>query len=106
MVLLKKEAEQMVKLHAVVHRVDTERHPTIPEGWRWCVHYGGAPWDEFRRMLNAGWTPSQNDALVTGEMVAFAAVKALRLAGIEATYSSLVLISDPIPAERDSPSLD
>jgi len=86
----------------VVHPIDVEAHPTVPDGWRWAVMAGaGTPPAATRFCCNAGWCPTLDEALVEGEMVAAAAVKALRLFGIGATYSLLRLDRDPIPAGED-----
>jgi hypothetical protein len=87
-------------IEVVVHRVDTATQRTVPPGWRWCVHAGGEPYDDPRRMLNAGWCASRSEACVTGEMVGVAVAKALRLVRYPVEYRGVVdLASDPIPVE-------
>jgi hypothetical protein len=84
-------------IEVIVHAIDVERHPTIPSGWRWCVQLGGEPYDDKSRMLNAAWCPTRHEACVEGEMVAVAAVKALRLCGQPVDYRGVVeLAADPI----------
>ena len=50
---------------------------------------------------NAGWAPDRRAALLEGEMVAVAAVKALRMFGFPAEFRTLELDYDPIPAGGD-----
>jgi hypothetical protein len=86
---------------AVVHPIDTEAHPTIPEGWRWAVHVGSAPVADLEFCVNAGWCPTEREAWIEGETVAVAAIKALRMFGIPAEFRRLALDVDPIPAGDD-----
>jgi hypothetical protein len=87
----------MVLLTVVAHQVDTEAHHTIPPGWRWCVMLGGEPWEDESRMLNAGWCPNRNEALVEGEAVGVAVGKALHALGHPVDYQVRELDHDPIP---------
>lgn len=89
----------MVLLTVVGHPVDTDTHPLIPPGWRWCVMLGGEPWDDQARMLNAGWCPNRNEAFVEGEAVGIAVAKALHAVGHPVDYKVHELDTDPIPAE-------
>jgi hypothetical protein len=87
-------------LAVIVHPIDTEKHPTIPAGFRWCAQFGTNPVD-VSQYLNAGWEPSINDASVTGEMVASSVFKAFRIMSIECDYLGVIqLADDPIPAEE------
>lgn len=86
----------------VVHPIDTEAHPDVPAGWRWAVMAGaGTPPSDLSLCTNAGWEPTEDEAWLTGETVGAAAVKALRMHGIAASYARLPLASDPIPAGDD-----
>lgn len=83
----------------IVHPIDTEKHPTIPAGFRWCAQFGTDAADASR-YLNAGWEPTATHAAVTGEMVASSVAKALMLLGIQRDYLGVIqLAEDPIPAE-------
>lgn len=87
----------------VVHPIDTDAHPTVPAGWRWAVMAGTTtPPADTRLCCNAGWCPTESEASVEGEMVAAAAVKALRMFGVPAAYNMLRLDRDPIPAGHDT----
>lgn len=88
-----------VPVTVVCHPIDSDKHPTIPPGWRWCAMLGTEPWDEQRRMLNAGWCPQRNEAMVEGEAVGVAAAKALKMVGNEVDYKVVELDHDPIPPE-------
>ena len=86
----------------VVHEVNTMAHPSVPPGWRWCVHYGGQDWADTRTMLNAGWSATRMEAMMTGEAVHAAVLRALSMAGVNSLAGALVgLEYDPIPAGRD-----
>lgn len=89
----------MVAVTVVGHVVDTDVHHTIPPGWRWCAMLGGEPWDDQRRMLNAGWCPNRSEAFVEGEAVGVAVAKALTALGHQIDYQVVELDHDPIPAE-------
>lgn len=83
----------------IVHPIDTDKHPTIPEGFRWCAQFGTDAADASN-YLNAGWEPTATDAAVTGEMVASSVAKALMVLGIQRDYLGVIqLAEDPIPAE-------
>ncbi len=73
----------------------------MPPGWRWAVQVGGTPPTDLDYCANAGWCPTETEAWLEGEMVAAAAVKALRMFGIPAAYRRLPLDHDPIPAGGD-----
>lgn len=93
----------MVHLSPVVtsfaHPVDAAAHPSYPTGsYRWAVHVGGQPPGELAHCVQAGIEASLTHAAWRGEMVAAAAVKALRALGIPAAFASLLLDHDPIPA--------
>lgn len=80
-----------------VHRVDTDRFPAVPAGWRWCVGMGDDPSDP-RFWMNAGWAPTRVEAEVEGEQNAATATNALVLAGVDATRTTRALEADPCPA--------
>jgi hypothetical protein len=92
----------VVLLRLVVHEVDTAVHTTVPPGWRWAVMVGDGPHDDMSRCANAGWQPNLSGAELEGEMVAVAAVKALRMSGLDVRYEMTRLDYDPIPAEGDT----
>ncbi|MFN0088678.1 MAG: hypothetical protein ACKVWR_00190 [Acidimicrobiales bacterium] len=85
----------------VVHEIDVETHPSCPPGWRWCVQLGGAPYDDARRWLNAGWEPSERLARLAGEQVATAIDRAFALLGVRppAPLTVVRLDADPCPPE-------
>jgi hypothetical protein len=86
----------------IVHPIDTQAHPAIQPGWRWAVMVGaGCPPGDLSRCANAGWAGTEHQAWVDGETVGAAAVKALRMHGIAASYARLPLDHDPIPAGGD-----
>jgi len=90
----------MVTLQAIVHPIDTDKHPTIPAGFRWCAQLGTDEADPAG-WLNAGWAPTESEAAVTGEMVAIAVRNALGRVGVPCDYlGAVVLGDDPIPAEE------
>jgi hypothetical protein len=83
----------------IVHPIDTDKHPTIPAGFRWCAQFGTDAAD-VSSYLNAGWEANATDAAITGEMVASAVAKALMVLGIQRDYVGVIqLAEDPIPAE-------
>jgi len=84
-----------------VHEINTVAHPATPPGWRWAVHIGGRGPADLDYCVNAGWGPDQQVAALTGEAVAVAAFKALRLCGLTPTSQTQVLDHDPIPAGAD-----
>jgi len=86
----------------VVHPCDTEKHPTYPSGYRWAVMVGGVQPHELEYCANAGHEVREDMALAMGESHGAAACKALRMLGVQATYSVLRLDHDPIPAEADN----
>jgi hypothetical protein len=89
----------------VVHPIDTDRHPSVPPGWRWAVQLGGTAPSDMAGCVNAGWCPTRGEASLEGEMVAVTVVKALRAFGIPAAFGALHLDSDPIPAGGDRISI-
>ena len=83
----------------IVHPIDTDKHPTIPAGFRWCAQFGTDATDASS-YLNAGWELTATDAAITGEMVASSVFKALKILGIPSEYLGVIeLAEDPIPAE-------
>jgi hypothetical protein len=88
----------MVSLTVFVHRVDTDRFPSVPPGWRWCVSMMDDPSDA-RGWLNAGWEPSEQMAAMGGESNAVTASRALRLAGVPCQSRTVDLDHDPCPPE-------
>jgi hypothetical protein len=89
-----------VQVTVFVHPIDTEAHTTLP-GWRWAVHLGGNPY-ELDSCMNAGWTPTENEARMDGETVGVAVLKALRVCGVPARYAGVQRLDrDPIPTGRD-----
>jgi hypothetical protein len=81
----------------VVHPIDREKHPDIPEGYRWAVMVGGRPPREVEWCANAGWCPTKGEAAFEGEMVGAGACRAARMLGVPADYGVLYLEYDPIP---------
>jgi len=89
----------------VIHPIDTEKHPTVPPGWRWAVMVGDGPYDDMNRCAEARYNPTEAEADLEGEMVAVAVVKALRIAGLPAGCRTEHLDHDPIPAGGDHISI-
>ena len=87
-------------LGVVVHEVNTLAHPSIPPGWRWAVHTGDN-WSDVSTCLNAGWEPSQNQALLSGEAAAVVGAKIARILGETSEVRSWVIDRDPIRAGGD-----
>lgn len=85
----------------VVHPIDTKAHPTVPPGFRWAVMLGQGPFSDTTRCANAGWCPSEQEALIEGEMVAVTVVQSLRMTGTPAEYRVVQTPADPIPAGGD-----
>lgn len=85
----------------VVHPINTAAHPTVPAGWRWAVMLGEGSPSDVERCPNAGWCPTQQEAALEGETVAVTVAKALRAFGIPASFRTLTLDDDPIPAGGD-----
>lgn len=85
----------------VVHEVDTAAHPSVPPGWRWAVQVGGGRVDDISRCAQAGWAADEAEAWRQGEVVALAAVQAVRTFGVPAGYQQLRLRHDPIPVGHD-----
>lgn len=89
------------KVTVIVHAISVEAHPSIPPGFRWAIMLGdGAP-SELDRCANAGWCPTEQEALLEGETVGATAAKTLRAFGIPAAYAVQRLDYDPIPAGDD-----
>lgn len=84
----------MVTVWAYAHRVDTDRFPSVPTGWRWCVSMLPDPSDS-RCWLNAGWEPTRLDAELTGQTCAATASAALTLSGVPHERRNLTLEADP-----------
>lgn len=57
--------------------------------------------DDVDRCANAGWTPSKREALAEGEVAGVTAVRVVRLNGVECTWQTIELESDPIPPGGD-----
>ena len=90
----------MLLLTVFVHRVDTEIHSSVPDGFRWAVHVGADPAD-LASCLNAGWAPDEFEAALTGETAAVVGKRVATLCGIDATTQTIVLSADPIPGGGD-----
>lgn len=84
----------MVTVWAYAHRVNTDRFPSVPPGWRWCVSMLADPSDP-RGWLNAGWEPTQYLAELAGQTNAATASGALTLAGVPHERRNLTLDDDP-----------
>lgn len=85
----------------VVHPIDTAAHPMTPPGWRWAVMLGVGAFSDLARCPNAGWCPTQHEAMSEGEMVAVTVVKALRMVGLPVDYRVTQTPVDPIPPGGD-----
>ena len=86
-----------------VHRVDTNKFPAVPEGWRWCVGAGPDPTDP-RMWFNAGCAPTESDAAFVGQQCAATAANALHAAGVVFESQYKVLEVDPcLPEHMDAP---
>lgn len=80
----------------IVHPINTVIHTNVPVGFRWCVQFGTDA-EDTSGWLNAGWTATQTEAAVTGEMVASAVTKALAYTGASFSYAGVIALSeDPI----------
>jgi hypothetical protein len=86
----------------VVHPIDLAEHPSYQPGYRWAVMVGGGNVADLDYCVAAGGMPDQSSALVAGESHGSAACKALRILGVNATYSVSSIDYDPIPNECDN----
>jgi len=91
----------------VVHPVNTEKHPTVPAGFRWACHIG-EDWPDMSLCLNAGWAPTQSEAAIAGEAAGVCALKVARFLtpGVECTMPTTVLDTDPTEAEADTVTIE
>lgn len=84
----------------VVHPIDHDAHPDIPEGFRYAVMIGGAPPAAIEACAIAGWGPTRKQATIDGDACAAGVVRALRMFGIPAVFRRHNLDQDPIPPEE------
>lgn len=92
----------MILLVTVVHPIDVEAHPTVPPGWRWAAMVGEGAFSDMDRCANAGWCPTEGEAVAEGDQNAATAVRALRLSGVPVEYRGVIhLDHDPIPPGGD-----
>jgi hypothetical protein len=89
-----------ITVYAVVHPIDRQAHPTVPEGYRWAVMLGPCGPGDMSRCANAGWCPTRADAAGEGDQNAATATRALRVAGLNVRYGEaaqvLHLDHDPV----------
>ncbi len=79
-----------------IHEFDTEMHPTVPPGWRWAVHIGSGVPGDVTYCANAGWVPSEKEAMAEGEQAASTASATAKILGTETTLRVIRLDHDPI----------
>ena len=83
------------RVFVFVHPVDTQRYPTVPPGWRWCVQLSEDPTDPLV-WLNAGWGPTANEAELDGATVGVTVARGFQLAfGVKCRHEVRRLETDP-----------